>query len=511
MRRMYAARTVITISILLITFTVTACQPTPDNPIVADKNMENMIDSAKETQTADAVNESLRDKVSSPETFVYNDTQGKLTITANADVFVPDVASMSIINVKSGMIPQETVDRYWDALIGGAQMWEWSEQPTKADFEEMIVRESKDLSDAQQKQQPQDIINGIQERLDYFKTMYETAPDSTVSVPCDGKLKEQVYWDPVMGTIDTRYMGLKASTVKNSAEMANAEQYQWLYVTNPWTGPEGSVKPYEGPAQLMYNTAALNRNYTHGGTKISADDVPDAAVREKLNMTPKQAVEAVKAFFEKTGTPMKVLDIYLDGDMENLDGSQKEAENYAYYLDCIRVLDGGLPVANVKGVPLMMPQEEGSCSPLIPNNAPEYSKPWYWEDMSVLIDDEGFIEISWFAPLEVADTEVKDSKLLTFEDIEAVFKNMITVKYEAAITDGYTMECDITNVRLEMMRVRKQNSDQIPVEGLLIPVWNFYGMLTVYDSGGKQAGGTYKGDSIILSVNAVDGSIIDTH
>ncbi len=92
MRRMYAARTVITISILLITFTVTACQPTPDNPIVADKNMENMIDSAKETQTSDAVNESLRDKVSSPETFVYNDTQGKLTITANADVFVPDVA-----------------------------------------------------------------------------------------------------------------------------------------------------------------------------------------------------------------------------------------------------------------------------------------------------------------------------------------------------------------------------------------------------------------------------------
>lgn len=497
------------IAVLITMALLFGCQKTPDSPIVIDKNSESMIDTAKETQPLAAANETLRGKVSAPERFVYSDAQGRLTIAADADVFVPDTASMPIINVKSGTITQETVDGYWDALIGGAQMWEWSEQPTKADLEDMIVRENKDLSDARQEQQPQDIINGIQARIDYFEAMYEKAPETTVSVPCDGKLKEQVYWDPVMGVIDTRYTGLKAATVKNSAEMANAGQYQWLYVTNPWTGPEGSVKPYEGPAQLMYNTAALNRNYTHSGTEISVDDFPGAAVREKLNMTPKQAVETVEAFFEKTGTPMKVLDIYLDGDTVNLDGSQKEAEHYAYYLNCIRVLEGGLPVADVNGVPLMMPREEGSSSPLIPNNAPEYSKPWYWEHMSVLIDDDGFIEISWFAPLEVADTEVENSKLLPFTDIEAVFKNMITVKYEAAITDGYTMECDITNVRLEMMRVRKQNSDRIPVEGLLIPVWNFYGTLTVYDGGGKQAGGTYKGDSILLSINAVDGSIID--
>ncbi|MBQ3131700.1 MAG: hypothetical protein IJC24_03230 [Clostridia bacterium] len=69
---------------------------------------------------------------------------------------------------------------------------------------------------------------------------------------------------------------------------------------------------------------------------------------------------------------------------------------------------------------------------------------------------------------------------------------------------GITVE----EIRLELRRVREQNS---VTDGLLIPVWSFYGNQWQTMKDGSEPGRTgMEGQrSCLLTINAVDGSIID--
>ena len=69
--------------------------------------------------------------------------------------------------------------------------------------------------------------------------------------------------------------------------------------------------------------------------------------------------------------------------------------------------------------------------------------------------------------------------------------------------DCLSLTCNITEARLELMRVLEQGSAD---NGLLIPVWNFYGTRQrSFASGNTDE--TLHG--IMLTINAIDGSIID--
>jgi len=142
------------------------------------------------------------------------------------------------------------------------------------------------------------------------------------------------------------------------------------------------------------------------------------------------------------------------------------------------------------------------------SSEPAYSSNWTYESLIFQIDDEGFFQICWQAPIDILDTEVEDCKILPFDDIKAVFEKMIFVSYEPNIQDGYSMTCDISQISLEMMRVRKQNTDPNALDGLLIPVWNFYGEISIYSDCGEIVG-VFLDGSNILTINAVYGSLID--
>lgn len=216
----------------------------------------------------------------------------------------------------------------------------------------------------------------------------------------------------------------------------------------------------------------------------------DEAVKALLKLTPKEAKAKVEAFLQATNSPMAVDSIRIMRDGMRQDGTAGTPAHYAYYIRCKRTV-AGIPVGG-----------EGSTM----ESEATYNKPWYYENMSFRLDDEGFIDILWSAPLEVLHTEVEDSKLLPFSEIQSVFEKMVFISIEANIQDGNRMECNVTKVCLELMRVIKQNSN---LEGLLIPVWNFYGIRSEYDENNNLPVRTKGIESILLSVNAIDGTLIN--
>ncbi len=93
--------------------------------------------------------------------------------------------------------------------------------------------------------------------------------------------------------------------------------------------------------------------------------------------------------------------------------------------------------------------------------------------------------------------------MLPFDQIKKIFENMILTKYGASGTEeAESASINITGIRLGLARVTEQNNNAY---GLLVPAWDFFG---VYDTGNGYPIG-YDGFESLLTINAVDGSIID--
>lgn len=94
--------------------------------------------------------------------------------------------------------------------------------------------------------------------------------------------------------------------------------------------------------------------------------------------------------------------------------------------------------------------------------------------------------------------------LLPFSSIQAIFEKMIVIvdnEYDTS-EEKWTCEYFIDHVTLGLMRLTERN---VGSQGLLVPVWDFFGHSV--DSYGIQRGTS--GYTSLLTINAIDGSIID--
>ena len=116
------------------------------------------------------------------------------------------------------------------------------------------------------------------------------------------------------------------------------------------------------------------------------------------------------------------------------------------------------------------------------------------------------ISLQWNSPFTVLSTENENVPLLPFERIMEIFRRQVFMSVYC--DKGHDIRYRVTNIQFSYMRVQVKDSDDY----YLLPVWDFTGYI-VHDwpmSPGDTAisKGFYSNMSI-LTVNAVDGSIID--
>jgi hypothetical protein len=135
---------------------------------------------------------------------------------------------------------------------------------------------------------------------------------------------------------------------------------------------------------------------------------------------------------------------------------------------------------------------------------------WDYENLEIYIGNEGLISFIWRSPHTIGDTLVEDASLLPFEEIMKIFNKMMPITADPAIAKEYyqSVEINIDRIVLELQRITEQNSIE---NGLLVPVWNFYGTSTYTDKSGEiipRYNGLFDPQSL-LTINAIDGTIID--
>ncbi len=136
-----------------------------------------------------------------------------------------------------------------------------------------------------------------------------------------------------------------------------------------------------------------------------------------------------------------------------------------------------------------------------------YGAQWYYERMTVAVDDEGIANVYWMAPLAITEVLTGNAVILPFSDIEDIFETMIVVKSDIFVSPTRRERIDITHASLSLQRIMERDSY---TTGLLVPVWNFYGTVTGWDDDGESHTNDL-GFTPLISINAIDGSVIDVN
>lgn len=518
----------------------TACQPTPEVPVVVGKDQNAMLEKAvetpDETPTETEVILPIKEQVNAPQTYSADVTaaDGKLKIVATeASIALPDTDSIPIYRVKAADFTQEQVTKLLDVLFEGQTVYEVEYGPqTKDELLERLIN-VKHMSKKTIKEMGWD-DDDYKEAIAKVEKEYEAAPEENQDIVTvsDGLLKQEelfnregghlAYYDGLSVTTDYKDFE-KAATfgVQNNNDMTEPDM-------KIETDEEGNIVSMGGwgvnrRATMMYANPGDTYDSNFGQSpEILVDEntvLEDTEITEKLKTSPAEAKKLAEEFLKKAGLDMSVCAMYLldDENLGGYDGLISPAAHYAYKLYLCRNVNG-LPVAYLSGASSLRDpkgasdtqngQLKGISADL------SFFGSWQYETIDMMINDDGIISFQWNSPLDITETLADHTNLLPFKDIADKFEQQMRIEYEAEAKDAYMKEMTWTveYVKLELQRIAQQDSLD---EGLLVPVWNFYGKCAaIMDSGEDYGSGMLSGDGIysapMMTINAIDGSVIDT-
>lgn len=482
MKRKYLVPTVMIICAVFV-----GCQATPGDPVVIQKDMQQMIEKAAESQ--EATERSLREQSGAPETYSdsFTGVDGKLVINADAAVSVPDAGAIPIYRVRSAGFSEEFADSVYQRLCGGTKMYASSESFTKDAIAEEVLEQklaSEDM-DGEAKSATEAYIKMLEES-------YQTAPETMgTQVPSVSFQTKQEYGAPYT-VFEVREneagQGGKYFLVRNDTQ----------YATEGMQAVDGETVAPRSNAQLKFYDADMGLTEPYEIREVMNEEKADG-----LETTPVQAQDIVRDLLEDTGAGnMEIYSVCLVADAPENSGT---AEKYGYNIRLRRTVDG------------VCVSRPGYSTYV---DDPSYGFEWHYETLNIGINDEGVYAFEWNAPLEAGEVIVDKTTLKPFDEIMDIFQSMMCIVNEpdVHIADRYkTIEFDITDITLSLQRVTEQNSI---TSGLLVPAWNFYGDKIFTEQDGtthtlSSAKFELPGDAVedihypFLSINAVDGSVID--
>jgi hypothetical protein len=506
------------IVIFLILALLAACQPTPETEFVTHKDTEEMLEKAAATPVSDVVGYSgstdangdlpeaphIRERYQIPERLneTVTEADGHFTVNIDARVEVPDVANIPIIRVEHGTFTQDEITRLFNALTDGRTMYLNSNVMTKLQIADTIAWLENQLNDpALRAELDEEDLASIPESIAELKELWQTAPDTVDEDVCDGTI----------GVMQIEYDGKKVTRYGFDAVSRDEQPRLIVQLTIPGQDEISSHRLEDTYLSVMNTRSAL-----YGGEGDVDVHTPKIAIRDPENpaelaaypfitYTPAQAMADTEAFFASAGFP----EIRADSIMCYPD---TKSEQCGYRVSCVR------SVAGVKNAFLgRMMSTRGT-----PAGDQVFAPRWEYESISVCIDEQGVYILSWYAPLGIRETVLSASNLLPLDEIMKRFKSQIWIEHKPwlildeskVIESDYPsdMHMEITRISLGLQRVMEKNRFDT---GLLVPVWNFYGTTMITRTNVKtretreEPHYQYMNDSPIISINAIDGSIID--
>ena len=476
---------------------IAGCAKVPVADVAAKKNTEQIITlaSAEEDAAASGDKESLAVRIGAPEQLAWENISidGKLTVSIDAPVRVPE-NDMPVVRIDPADFSQETIDQVYRGLVGDTPMYETVYQRTKSELEASLAYYRGVLEDASasavDKDFAQDYIKDIESEL-------AGAPESITPVLGTSKLKRMVEMadgKPIYHEgVDLMDKDRKLFfSVRNDSNLSKTISWDDIDENGNVTG---STTVYPSRNAGMHYAAMIGGPHTNEGDdtiRLERDaTLPDHAA-SLLKTTPTEAAAQADAVLQRVGLAetFTISDIYLVSDRSPLN-DKPDATGYSYRIFCTRRVNG-IPCAYTHDALGSRTSRTGDF--------------WGYEYIFISLNDLGIDSFDWNAPVSLLETTSEAAQLRPFSEILEIAQKILPMEFEAEARDedAQSVTVNIDRVTLSLQRVVEQGQ---PFTGLLIPVWNFYGTRTI-----SREEHTWSSDFRIgsmLSINAIDGSVID--
>ncbi len=501
--------------VIVIGILFTGCQATPEEPVVVKKDTERMVEKAG-VQPGGTM---ISDLGVPQESYGLDLTgaDGKLRIHADTLVSLPNVETMPIVRVSVSSFTQEQVTGMFHYLFPGEKPVINSQIETKSSIEKEMIRMKKQASENDFGSLTAD---KFQEIIEQLEEAYRNAPeaeteaqisDGTMSLAFDSQTREPLFWSLSAATSSAQF---NVSVPADIGKIGSSESGAFV-----------------SGANISYRRTDVDYS-TRNMVSTDGTTLPDDA-DGKLRMKYADAVSLCEAFFSAVGMPA-TFQVGAAFVIDDSGADEARGENFAYQLIFTRTAEH---------IPLYFELTSSSS-----NQDESYSLPWEYETIQFVIDNRGIVSVVWRNPIQVDDIVQRDSSLMAFSEIDGVFQTMMKTSYEAVVATTLENKCEldinITDIRLCLMRVREQNAAQ--TSGLLVPAWVFYGhnkgtnsdgemryfqgaaslnrsssdetTVRKFEFGSEQANNVFfafpgvreSEPVVLLAINAVDGSLIDT-
>ncbi len=499
------------IAVLLLAVLLLACVPTPETEYVVNKSDQNTMIEASRTEEAFG-NTDLRTMYHIPERMTgrYSSADGAVEVTVDADIIVPE-GPLPILRVYAAEFEQPTVTALWNELVKDAVLYDqWENGETKADLE----KEMKSCSDLIDRIQSGELseddsmytLDELREMIAEMQERYPNAPDAFEKAIETGVLHKQ-------------YLSLgddkKAASQMGISARMEGEPWMQFHVENDTDNTEMLIhREKDGwsgievrrAARFYFNRSSVKMDCFYAVYvcdyaelyPVDADDPIPKAAAGNLTMTPTEAYAEIERFMKEIG----IVDTYaisravVAGDSTEADAPSEE---FGYCFELVRKIGGATCNRSLM---------DTSASR---TSADEYAPSWSYENFLIALDDSGIYYVTWSAPFTVGDTINENAKLLDFSEIQKTAERMLPMQEVQNFQPEYSKKADRTVDRIELglWRVAEQNELG---KGLLVPAYCFYGTdhftRVIKDGPHDLTDESYR-SSILLIVNAIDGSLID--
>lgn len=482
-----AAAVCLALMLFMCCFT-TACQPTPEEPIVIAKDgdtLDELVRATSAPQPSILPQESpsavLRARIEAPERWVLAPTQtasGKLTVAADAQILLPEVAQMPIAAAQQRQLTQDDIDRVMQVLFGDGLTWYDASMRTKEEFELMLLQEKQYLAELDPSDPDYELMKSKSESsIAMLEKMYAEAPFASDLAVMDTTLRSMEIGSLKYNCVDIKTRIGEDTFYFTASDIVNG------YLNIKVGIGENYISSYSG--------AQTDAPF---GVSMSAEE---AAAQASAIVS--QLTDELTLCFTAPAVTF--------------------SENTARFWGW-----GCVFMRNINGAQTLY-----TCEDVGSNIESELAAPVRYEKIILVLDDAGLLSFEWTSPMTVTAVENPDAALLPFSEIAARAMQQVPLFY-AYLQEQDVIGAQVTFYRAELglMRVARQDAESY----YFLPVWHLYSEVTYSDAyyaqygkpedakrvlvgeDGSYLGGMYDGyiqNYGSITLNALDGSVIDKH
>ena len=456
--------------IMLIGCFTTACQPTPDKEIVQGKNNDTLEEKISEGQADDAIT-GQRDNTNERAEMIVTDTwqddsiesKPYLSISADAQVLMPDIDQYMAYEIDpSAKLTNDMVRKLIGALAGDAELHD-GEEVSKAEVEARIVDVRKELHDMENDVNKDAFSGRDEEGRDYTEYKNDEIKRLNAEIEALNKLMESAT-DGYETTIDI-----------NTVDFENTDTFE--------------AKAFVGKSTVA-SIALLDSLFFHFSNpgNFSTSNIDES--EKIINLTINDATAIGNNLLSEAGLDMYDIKSVGLGYQYIGDEGASQANNPQGYVIYYERIVNGMPVSSV----IRLNEEESG----------DYVQHYEDEELKLAIDDAGIAELDLvgYYALDEDSASIVDVVPMDEDMKGLIIQQMYNCYSPYYEQDKKKVKYIIDKVELVMGRVPMKDN---PERQWLIPVWNVYA--TSHADTGEGYVPSDRGSSLVLSVNALDGSV----